>query len=95
MGSKYRLTLYIMGQTSRSQRAITNLRKFCEDALRGQFELTVIDVLECPQIAEDQKILATPTLIREAPAPVRRIVGDLSDRGQMYLALDLHPELEA
>jgi circadian clock protein KaiB len=84
-----------MGQTSRSQRAIVNLRRFCEDALQDHYELTIVDVLECPQIAEDERILATPTLIREAPAPVRRIVGDLSDRGQMSLALDLHPEVEA
>jgi circadian clock protein KaiB len=60
--------------------------------LASQYELTIIDVLELPQQAEEDKILATPTLIKEAPAPVRRVVGDLSNEQSLLLALDLNPK---
>lgn len=86
---KYRLKLFITGQTSRSSRAITNLRRICEDELGAGYELNIIDVLERPQLAEDERILATPTLIKEFPLPVRRIVGDLSDTKQVLLGLEL------
>lgn len=87
--SKYLLKLYITGQTPRSQRAIDNLRRICEGELGGQFEMVVIDVLERPQLAEDEKILATPTVVKELPAPIRRIIGDLSDTERVLLGLDL------
>jgi circadian clock protein KaiB len=86
---KHLLTLYVTGQTPRSQRAIANLRELCEQELQGRYELTVIDVLEHPQLAEDQKILATPTVVRELPPPMRRIIGDLSDSERVLLGLDL------
>jgi circadian clock protein KaiB len=86
---KHLLTLYVTGQTPRSQRAIASLRSLCEQELKGRYELTVIDVLEHPQLAEDQKILATPTVIRELPPPIRRIIGDLSDAERVLLGLDL------
>jgi circadian clock protein KaiB len=86
---KHLLTLYVTGQTPRSQRAIANLRSLCDQELKGRYELTVIDVLEHPQLAEDQKILATPTVIRELPPPIRRIIGDLSDSERVLLGLDL------
>jgi circadian clock protein KaiB len=92
--SKYLLKLYIAGQTSRSQRAIVNLRQICEEILSGQYELVITDVLEHPQLAEDEKILATPTLVKESPPPVRRIIGDLSDKEKVMLALNLQPNLE-
>ena len=76
--SEYVLKLYIAGQTPRSKRAIANLEDICDkENLRDQFELAVIDVLERPQLAEDENILATPTLIKEHPPPLRRVVGDL------------------
>lgn len=86
---KYRLMLYVMGQTQRSQTAIANLQRICENELQNEYEMVVIDVLEQPQLAEDQKILATPTLIKELPPPIRRIIGDLSDTGRVLLGLDL------
>lgn len=87
---KYVIKLYITGQTPRSQRAIDNLRRICEEELCGQYDLVVIDVLERPQLAEDEKILATPTVVKELPPPIRRIIGDLSDADRVLLGLDLH-----
>ncbi len=87
--NKYRLMLYVMGQPQRSQTAISNLQRICQNELQNQYEMVVIDVLEQPQLAEDQKILATPTLIKELPPPIRRIIGDLSDTGRVLLGLDL------
>jgi circadian clock protein KaiB len=87
--NKYRLTLYVMGKTQRSQTAIANLQRIIQEQLDGRYEMIVIDVLEQPQLAEDQKILATPTLIKELPPPIRRIIGDLSDTGRVLLGLDL------
>lgn len=66
-----------------------NLRRICEAELDGLFELVVIDVLERPQLAEDEKILATPTVIKELPPPIRRIIGDLSDSDKVLLGLEL------
>jgi circadian clock protein KaiB len=87
---KYVIKLYVTGQTPRSLRAIANLRRICEDELSGAYELEVIDVLERPQLAEDEKILATPTVVKELPQPIRRIIGDLSDTERVLLGLDLH-----
>ena len=86
---KYRLRLYITGQTQRSKNAIGNLRRICEEELGGKYEMEIIDVLERPQLAEDEKILATPTLIKRLPPPLRRIIGDLSDTEKVLLGLDL------
>ena len=94
--NKYLLKLFITGQSVRSSRTITNLRRICEKELGTDYELVIIDVLERPQVAEDEKILATPTLIKELPLPVRRIIGDLSDTKQVLLGLELlHQESTA
>lgn len=85
----YLIKLYVTGQTPRSLQAIANLRQLCEEELAGQYELVVIDVLERPQLAEDEKILATPTVVKELPQPIRRIIGDLSDSERVLLGLDL------
>ena len=87
--NKYLLKLFITGQTLRSKNAISNLHRIFEKELGAEYELSIIDVLERPQVAEDEKILATPTLIREYPPPVRRIIGDLSDTKQVLLGLEL------
>ncbi len=87
--NKYLLKLYVTGKTPRSQQAIANLSRICETELAGQYELIVIDILERPQLAEDEKILATPTLVKELPMPIRRIIGDLSDSERVLLGLDL------
>lgn len=85
------LKLYITGQTPRSQRAIATLQRICEEELEGRYELIIIDVLERPQLAEDEKIMATPTLVRVLPPPLRRIIGDLSNVEQVLLGLDIEP----
>jgi len=66
-----------------------NLRRICEQELAGQYELQIIDVLENPQLAEDEKILATPTLIKQLPPPLRRVIGDLSDTEKVLLGLEV------
>ena len=86
--STYSLKLYITGQTAKSERAIANLRRIFEDDF-DDYELTVVDLLEHPQLAEEERILATPMLIRQLPPPVRRIIGDLSDKDKVLLGLDL------
>ncbi len=86
---EYYLKLYVTGRTPRAERAIANLQQLCLRELKGRFEIEVIDVLEHPQIAEDEKILATPTLIKSLPLPQRRIIGDLSDTKKVLLGLDI------
>ncbi len=83
------LRLFVTGHTSRSEAAIRNLRRICEEDLQGLYELEIIDVLERPQLAEDEKILATPTLIKQLPPPLRRIIGDMSNSERVLLGLDL------
>ena len=89
--NRFVLKLYITGQTPKSERAISNIRNICENELNEQYELIVIDVLEQPQLAEDEKVLATPTLIKELPPPLSRIIGDLSNTEKVLLGLDLQP----
>ena len=89
MSKRYLLKLYITGRTPRSEQSIANLRTVLERELDNEYELEIIDVLEKPQLAEDEKILATPTLIKQLPAPVRRLIGDLSDTERVLLGLDL------
>jgi len=84
-----RLTLFISGRTSLSLSAQEHLREFCEGPLRGNVDFTVVDVLENPQRAEEEKVLATPTLIRESPPPHRRVIGDFSDDAALALFLGL------
>ena len=70
---------------------MANLRRICEQELRGRYELQVIDVLEQPQLAEDERVLATPTLIKQLPPPLRRVIGDLSDKDKVLLGLEVRP----
>jgi circadian clock protein KaiB len=88
---KYRLRLYVVGATAGSQRAISNLREICETELSGRYELEVIDIYQQPTLAEGEQIIAAPTLVKELPPPVRRLVGDMSDRDRVLLGLDLQP----
>jgi circadian clock protein KaiB len=85
----YSFRLYVAGQTERSQAAEANLRALCESRLPGGHELEVIDVTEQPGLAEEQRILATPTVVRLAPLPQRRVIGDLSDHQRTAYALGL------
>ncbi len=86
--NKFVLKLYISGHTWKSKRAIENLKKICDQRLGGNYRLDVIDVLESPQLAEINRILATPTLVKEMPPPVRRIIGDLSQEDKVVAVLD-------
>ena len=89
MNKKYMLKLFVTGQTPRSELAIENLRRICEEGFSNEYTLIVVDILKQPQLAEDEKILATPTVIKELPPPIRRIIGDLSDKEKVLLGLDL------
>jgi circadian clock protein KaiB len=85
----YILRLYVAGQTPNSVAAIANLKKICEEHLKGRFKLQVIDLLENPQLARGDQILAIPTLVRKLPLPVRKIIGDLSNTERVLVGLDL------
>lgn len=89
MENRYVFKLYITGHTPASERAIANLRQVCKKEFGEVYQLIIIDVLEYPQLAEDEKILATPTLLKELPPPCRRIIGDLSDGKKLLSGLDL------
>lgn len=91
----YILTLYVTGKTPRSEWAIVSLRRLCEEALPGKYELIIVDVLEQPQLAEDEKIFATPTLVKELPSPMRRIIGDLSNTEEVLIGLEILSRSEA
>lgn len=86
---KFLLKLYVTGDTPRAERAISNLRQICDQELPEQYQLVIVDVLENPQIAEEEKIMVTPTLVRELPPPRRRIIGDLTDTARVLLGLNL------
>jgi circadian clock protein KaiB len=88
--NNYILKLFVTGRTARAKHAIDNLARMCEERLDGQFEIVVIDILEEPQAAEDESIIATPTLIKHMPPPRRRIIGDLSDTETVLFGLDLN-----
>jgi circadian clock protein KaiB len=85
------LKLYITGKSPRTDRAIANMQRICERELSNQYNLVIIDVLEQPELAEQAKIIATPTLIKELPPPLRRVIGDLSDKEKVLLGLDIVP----
>jgi circadian clock protein KaiB len=87
----FELRLYIAGQTSRSLAALANLNKICAEHLQGRYRLEVIDLLEHPQLARGDQILALPTLVRKLPEPIRKLVGDLSDTERALVGLDLRP----
>ena len=89
MAVKYVLKLYVTGTTPRSQAALKNLKKILSEDYKGVYSLKVIDVVKHPKLAEDDKILATPTLVKILPPPVARLIGDLSDREKVLLGLDL------
>jgi circadian clock protein KaiB len=92
---KYVLTLYIAGHTPRSEQAIRNLRRICEHDISAECEIIIVDVLEQPKLAEEARVLATPTLIKEMPLPVRRIIGDLSDTEKVLKGLSIAPMTKA
>lgn len=89
---KWILRLYVAGQTNRSVTAFNNLKKICEEQLKGKYQIEVIDLLINPQLSREHQILAVPTLVRKLPVPVRKIIGDLSDTEKVLVGLDIQPE---
>lgn len=89
--NNYILKLYVSGSSPRAQAAIANLKRICEEDLAGRYTLEIVDVLEDPDAAERDKILATPTLVKSLPPPLRRVIGDLSDKEKVLLGLEVRP----
>ena len=89
--SFWELKLYIAGESPNSIAAVTNLRKICEGRLQGRYRLQVIDLLEKPQLAQDDQIIAVPTLVRKLPPPVKKIIGNLSKIDRVLVGLDIQP----
>ena len=87
----YHLRLYVAGQTTKSLAAFANLKRVCEEHLAGRYAIEVIDLLRNPQLAAGDQILAIPTLVRRLPAPLKRIIGDLSNTDKVLVGLDIRP----
>ena len=88
-GQAYQLRLYVAGQTPKSVLAFKNLKQICEEHLQGRYEIEIIDLLENPQLARGDQILAVPTLVRRLPEPIKKIIGDLSNTERVLVGLDL------
>jgi circadian clock protein KaiB len=88
---RWELRLYIAGQTPKSTLALSNLERYCEMHLKGQYRIEVIDLLKKPQLAAGDQIFATPTLVRKVPEPIRKIIGDLSNEEKVLVGLDIRP----
>jgi circadian clock protein KaiB len=91
VGKIYELRLYVAGKTKKSVVALENLKRICEEHLKGKYSIEVIDLLEKPQLAEGDQILAIPTLVKKVPEPVRKIIGDLSNVEKVLVGLDIRP----
>jgi len=89
----WELRLYVAGQTAKSVAALANLRRYCEQHVPGRYQLEVIDLLQHPQLAEGDQILAIPTVVRKVPEPIRKVIGDLSNEERVLVGLDLRPQL--
>ena len=89
--SRWNLRLYVAGQTPRSVSAFRNLKEICEEYLKGQYHIEVIDLMENPTLARGDQILAVPTLVRQLPQPIRKIIGDLSNTERVLVGLDIQP----
>jgi len=89
--AEWELRLYVAGQTKKSLVALQNLRRICDEHLPGKYEIEVIDLLKNPQLAAGDQILAIPTLVRKLPAPMKKIIGDLSNAERALVGLDLRP----
>lgn len=89
---QWRLRLYVAGHTPKCLTAFANLKRICEEHLAGQYEIELVDLLERPQLAKGDQILAIPTLVRKLPSPVRKIIGDLSNTERVLVGLDLRSQ---
>jgi circadian clock protein KaiB len=93
-GKKYVLRLYVAGTTPRSLRAISNIRKICEEHLRERYDLEVIDIYQQLSLAKGEQIIAAPTLVKKLPLPLRKFIGDMADQEQILVGLDLKPKVD-
>ena len=91
MEHTWQLKLYVAGKTAKSETALRNLKKYCEEYVKGQYKIEVIDLLKKPQLAEGDQIFAVPTLVKKVPEPIRKIIGDLSDKEKVLVGLNLIP----
>jgi circadian clock protein KaiB len=91
-GESYVLRLYVTGSTPRSARSILNVQTLCEKRLAGRYKLEVVDIYQQPELAREEEIIAVPTLIKKLPAPLRKLIGDLSDQERVLVGLDLKPQ---
>ena len=89
--ARWNLRLYVAGQTPRSLSAFKNLKQICEEYLKGQYHIEVVDLMENPTLARGDQILAIPTLVRKLPQPIRKIIGDLSNTERVLVGLDIQP----
>jgi circadian clock protein KaiB len=87
--AQWELRLYIAGQTQKSVAALANLKRICEEHLKGKYRIEVIDLMENPQLARSDQILAVPTLVRKLPEPMKKIIGDLSNEKRVLVGLDI------
>ncbi len=87
--AKWQMRLYVAGQTAKSIQAFANLKRICEEHLPGQYHIEIVDLLENPKLAAGDQIFALPTLVRKLPAPIRKIIGDLSNTEKVLLGLEL------
>jgi len=90
--ANYVLRLYVTGMTPRSQQAVANIKEICEQHLKHRHSLEIVDLFQNPHLAEGEQIIAAPTLIKQLPLPLRRVVGDLSDQERVLVGLDLRPK---
>jgi len=88
---RWELRLYVAGKTEKSVTALNNLKRYCEEHLKGQYKIEVVDLMVKPQLAEGDQILAVPTLVRKVPEPIRKIIGDLSDIEKVLVGLNIIP----
>ena len=88
---QWNLRLYVAGQTAKSMTAFANLKRVCEEHLAGRYTIEVVDLLEHPQLAKGDQIVAIPTLVRKLPEPIRRIIGDLSNTERVLVGLQMRP----
>jgi circadian clock protein KaiB len=86
---RYVLRLYVTGMTARATRAVSNVREICDEHLEGRYDLEVVDLYQQPLLAREEQIIAAPTLVKKRPLPLRRIIGDMSQRDRVLLGLDL------
>jgi circadian clock protein KaiB len=91
MSAEYELRLYVAGRTPKAARAFNNLRTICEEHLHGRYSIEIVDLVENPALGRGDQILALPTVVRRLPAPIKKIIGDLSNTERLLVGLDLRP----